>query len=112
MPSVTFKFVTTRPDPSTAKGRAAIEKGGSAVTKGRARTVEDVVRAAREKASANKASTTIEKVGRAARYGRIDPAKAAELQNQTRQVIPTRAQVIEKGGGIGGYLRAWRELNG
>ncbi len=71
----------------------------------------DVVKAAREKANANKADTKAQRLGRAARGGRVDQVKAIELQGQTRQVIPTRAQVAEKGGGVGGYIRAWRELN-
>jgi hypothetical protein len=42
----------------------------------------------------------------------LDGAKMAELQSHTKQIIPSKTQVAEKGGGVGGYLRAWRELNG
>jgi hypothetical protein len=49
------------------------------------------------------------RLGAAAR--KANPAKLHELSHQTQQAIPTAAQVAEKGGGVGGYLRAWRELN-
>jgi hypothetical protein len=71
-----------------------------------------VVVASREKANkAAAAATPLEKLGRAARAGTVDQVKLLELQHQTRQIIPTREQVAAKGGGVGGYLRAWRELN-
>jgi len=36
----------------------------------------------------------------------------AKQNHATVQTIPTTAQILAKGGGVGGYLRAWRELNG
>jgi hypothetical protein len=54
----------------------------------------------------------LETLGHAKLHKGLDGAKLAELQSHMKQIIPSKTQVAEKGGGVGGYLRAWRELNG
>lgn len=52
-------------------------------------------------------------LGLAARTRHVDPVKMLALSNKAAAAAkqPSAEQIVEKGGGIGGYLRAFRELN-
>lgn len=52
------------------------------------------------------------RLGALANQGKLDQVKLAALSLGRRQTIPTREQIIEHGGGVGGYLKAYRKLNG
>jgi hypothetical protein len=52
-------------------------------------------------------------LGKARRLGKVSAAKQFEFQQKAsaEAKVPSVAAVAAAGGGIGGYLRAWRELN-
>lgn len=60
-------------------------------------------------AAAQKAQRTL---GNLANKGELDQVRLTALSFERQQTIPTREQIIEQGGGIGGYLKAYRKLNG
>jgi hypothetical protein len=102
MPTAEFQIINK-------VGRVARKGSSPSADTPPTKTIADVVRDSR-KAATRKSGT--EALGAAARGARtLDRVKLLELQSHTPQTIPTREQVAAKGGGVGGYLRAWRELN-
>jgi hypothetical protein len=106
---------------SRRPGHTASQKSGS-------KTVMDVIKASRKPNAAENYANVIAGpgtnsndsaagrhalLGLAERGGAIDPVKLLEFEHQQKaqQVKPTKDDVAKFGGGVMGYLKAWRALN-